>query len=453
MSSTRSQRRRKVQRYCLRISEKVFPEATRRQGALNCSDLQTKRRYSSWTKRFFPFLILGALRSVAERHAQGLIFFQSWPPRQSCDCVVQTLTCTVCGEAKAPDCFAARQRERSTRKCSTCSVRKQTAWTCVTCGLSKPRLAFSENQQHKASKKCMECATPAARSIALGAQNVTCPHCQAKLFPTESKSFCCNLGKYAVHFEDFFEVPRPALMQIFAKTWPQNPPGASTAAAGPSGTSCLTGFSAVCRRFNNMFTLAAHEIQSSSDDKEMRVGNALRPANIRIHGTMYRRVFSAEDVTPLRYLVIDPAERSRQALSQNLDLRLLRSLEKLVLPHNPYMQHIKTNLPGRRRCAEASVTLRWDEGINELAVVTQQHSESVSRAVTFHTTRHTSPAYLHPLNAMYEPMSYPLCYPYGGRGWSPGTSIAQWECNITDVVVSPTSPATSSYALMRAPPE
>ena len=133
-----------------------------------------------------------------------------------------------------------------------------------------------------------------------------------------------------------------------------------------------------------MFTLAAHEIQSTTTEKELHCGNHLRPSNIRIHGTMYRRVFSAAETTPLRYLVVDPAERARQGKQHGLDATILRHLEQELLPHNPHMLHIRAALPGRKRSQEATLALRWDEGINEAAAVVQHEPAAQSRAVLFH---------------------------------------------------------------------
>ena len=226
-----------------------------------------------------------------------------------------------------------------------------------------------------------------------------------------------------MHFEDFFPLPSAALVKIFQKNWPQKSLGNTPLLDKQTGSALLTGFSAASRRYNNMFTLAAHETQSTAAEKELHCGNHLRPSNIRIHGTMYRRVFSAAETTPLRYLVVDPAERARQGKQHGLDATILRHLEQELLPHNPHMLHIRAALPGRKRSQEATLALRWDEGINEVAAVVQHEPAAQSRAVLFHMSAQSRPQYLHPLNALYEPLSYPLWFPRGGRGWSPGTVL------------------------------
>ena len=84
-----------------------------------------------------------------------------------------------------------------------------------------------------------------------------------------------------------------------------------------------------------------HEIQSTTSERELHFGNELRPSNVRIHGTMYRRIWTCSDVTPLRYLVLDPSGRSAKGREQNVNMRLLGKLEKLILPQNGYVQQLK----------------------------------------------------------------------------------------------------------------
>ena len=152
----------------------------------------------------------------------------------------------------------------------------------------------------------------------------------------------------------------------------------------------------------------------------MRFGNEFRPSNIRIHGTMNRRIRSCADTTPLRYLVVDPRERVTNATAHNVDLKLLRRLETLSLPHNGYAKELRRLSAPSVRGATVAVELQWDEGINELAAIVHEtpHVDVSSRSVLFRRNSCPTPQYLNPLSALYEPLSYPLWFPHGGRGWS-----------------------------------
>ena len=69
---------------------------------------------------------------------------------------------------------------------------------------------------------------------------------------------------------------------------------------------------------------------------------------------------------------------------------------------------------------DAKVVLEWHEGIQEVAGVIDSDPDPNRdcRAVSFTLKGAHKPSYLHPLSHLYEPLSYPLWYPTGGRGWS-----------------------------------
>jgi len=117
---------------------------------------------------------------------------------------------------------------------------------------------------------------------------------------------------------------------------------------------------------------------------------------------------------------VDPEERAGVGAHLGVDKKPLRDLEALLLPHNDYFAKIKRSFHLARGVPSASVVLEWHEGVNEVSAVIDHDpapSRSV-RAVVFHKAREGHPAYLHPLSPLYEPLSYPLLYPCGGRGWS-----------------------------------
>ena len=223
-----------------------------------------------------------------------------------------------------------------------------------------------------------------------------------------------------IDFASHFRAPGKALLKIFATNWPHKDARGQVIHDTRTNSPRLTGFSAVSRRCNNMFSLAMHEIHSTTSEKELRFGNDLRPSNVRIHGTMYRRIWSCADTTPLRYLVVDPAERTRQAATQHVDAKLLRRLEHEILPHNSYMKELKCLSKPTARSKVASVELQWDEGLQEIAAIVHESSEVkvCARSVLFCHAHSAYPQYVNPLSALYEPLSYPLWYPFGGRGWS-----------------------------------
>ena len=257
--------------------------------------------------------------------------------------------------------------------------------------------------------------------IHLGDKSVECPRCAALRFPCEGVGFCCGEGKHVVDFATYYRPPGDNLLKLFSSTWPYTDAKGNAVHDVRANAPRLTGFGAMSRRYNNLFSLAMHEIQSTNAERELRFGNELRPSNIRIHGTMYRRIWSCADATPLRYLVVDPLERASRAKEQRLDMKLLPRLEKAIVPHNAYMQELRRLSSSATRTPAASIELSWDEGLHEVAAIVHESSDhrATARSVLFRRTAAQQPQYLHPLNALYEPLSYPLWYPFGGRGWSP----------------------------------
>ena len=351
------------------------------------------------------------------------------------ECIARPpLECTRCHKHLPPADFAKNQRKRSTRSCKDCAnqaaqrsgtTRSDTGTCTGPCGTVLSWTAFAVDQRYLSSPTCRSCARPgrprqALEPLQLGPCTYDCPHCHAQLWQHETNGFCCSHGKYALSFGDYFRQPGRSLLRLYGSTWLYKDAQGHCVHDAATNAPRLTVFSAASRRFNNMFCLAMHEIQSSTAEREARFGNELRPANIRIHGTMYRRIFSAEEITPVRYLIIDPNERTAAASRQGLRTTTLRALEKAILPHNTHMHTLQRLRHSLRAAPEASIVLDWHEGTNELAAVVDERSTTNPgpRSIVYRLKGRQRPQYLQPLSPLYEPLSYPLWYPHGGRGWS-----------------------------------
>ncbi len=343
------------------------------------------------------------------------------------------LLCTRCGFAKPHSSYAGNQVKRKTRTCLTCTSdaaarsgnsRQVELGLCHECGSVYPWSCFPVDDQHRSHATCRECRSIAASSsaspvtLALGSCSHPCTYCGALLFASEGSHFCCQAGKHAVSFEQYFVEPGPALLEIFRSSWPLTLPGASNGIH--TGEALLTGFSMQSRKYNSLFALAQHEIQSTGPHKEIKLSTQHRPANIRIHGTMYRRLLSATDLAPLRYLLVDPLARVHEADRQGLQRPLLKRLETILLSQNPYMHKLRRSVALPGATANASIQLEWHENVQEVAAIVDENptANRTHRSVCFHMKRQDTPQYLHPLSALYEPLSYPLWFPQGGRGWS-----------------------------------
>ena len=259
---------------------------------------------------------------------------------------LETFKCSRCASDKARDQFAANQIKRSTRTCMDCTAsaaqrsgcaRQSHDLKCSQCLRDLQRTDFSTNQlSHRVEEAiCTECTTkhrPQKKiDLSAGPRDQVCPHCGAALFAAEASSFCCASGKHALKFDDYFQSPGKTLLALFRKVWPAVDSKGKAAKDPRTGEQMLESFSGQSRRYNKLFSLAVHEIQSSSEEKELHLHTPATPANICIHGTMYRKIFAAEEDGPVRYLLVEPQQRAQVSLKLGLQKGIVTSLERLLL--------------------------------------------------------------------------------------------------------------------------
>ena len=321
-----------------------------------------------------------------------------------------TFLCSVCGGTLPRASFSDSQRRQSAPHCIACvtqsparsrsgAARQQLTGLCIHCGAVLPWASFPAGQMHTSAPVCHSC-TAAERC------NHSCSFCGATLLHDEGSHFCCQSGRHVMDFSSYFTAPGDHLLQLFRTSSSQTDPSS---------------FSALSRKYNSLFALAQHEIQSNTLQREIKLNLPHAPANIRIHGTMYRKVFSAGTASPLRYLIFDPKARDGVANAQGLERRVVKELEQHLLANNVYMTSLRRlgSLP--TASLSPAVVLQWHEGVQEVAAIVDEdpHPTSKPRAVYFYLKNQSQPQYVHPLSPMYEPLSYPLWFPQGGRGWSP----------------------------------
>ena len=338
------------------------------------------------------------------------------------------LTCTACDVKKHVSNFSPKQARRSTRKCKTCCkpTTKRDTLLCKKCTKHLLPQAFSPRQRKRGNRICLQCVEQpkhrAPMSLSLGPADEVCQYCSAALFQDEQRGFCCGNGKNYIDFATCFATPDAALAALYKSPNVSASSRGSNLAAARSQISTLDTFSAQSRKYNMLFCMAQHEIQATTVDKEVRFSGPFKPSNIRIHGTMCRKVLSCEDHCPLRYLVIDPRAREQEALKHQLNTRILKQLTAAIVHSNPYMKAAQRLANLRASGSNAHVRLEWQEGLDEVAAIVDDNPTTSmdARKVVIRRSGTGKPDYLHPLSPIYEPLSYPLWFPYGGHGWHPG---------------------------------
>ena len=199
-------------------------------------------------------------------------------------------TCTQCYEDLSSECFARDQRHRSTRVCSSCSHPRPAEFLiCSDCGESLQRESFSKDRQRQAIKICKGCSSIGRPSIelariALGSLSEECSYCSAQRFPCEGDSFCCGHGKHFVDFSKYYEPPNAALMKIFGSSWMYTDAKGNAVHDALTNAPRMTGFSAMSRRYNALFSLAMHVMAHNSEnlnfDQVLRIDRQVKLSDI-----------------------------------------------------------------------------------------------------------------------------------------------------------------------------
>ena len=123
------------------------------------------------------------------------------------------------------------------------------------------------------------------------------------------------------------------------------------------------------------------------------------PANIRIHGTMSRRILGASDSVPLRYLIHDPKECDAVAQRHGLQKHMVRQLDTLIVPRNDHMRMIQRLARLQDPAKYASLIFSWGEGVDEVA------------GTVLLISIQTDPSYLHPLSPHVRTLQSPVVLP------------------------------------------
>eukprot|EP00959_Pyramimonas_sp_CCMP1952_P192361 4022269-Pyramimonas_sp.AAC.1 len=82
---------------------------------------------------------------------------------------------------------------------------------------------------------------------------------------------------------------------------------------------------------------------------------------MQIHGTMYWKTWTLDAESAVRYIVVDPQLRSQTAARFQLEPRIVKELERMILPNNPYMKAITKLAIPRRGIQDVPLRLDWDE--------------------------------------------------------------------------------------------
>ncbi|PON70500.1 DNA helicase Pif1-like [Trema orientale] len=239
-----------------------------------------------------------------------------------------------------------------------------------------------------------------------------CGYCGAKKFQYESEGFCCSVGKVVLKGND---VPTE-LYELFTSTSIE-----------------AREFKRNIRIYNNNFSFTSFGVKQDKDLCSMNKGLY----TFRVQGQIYHyinRIIPALDNAPV-YLQLyfhdtDNELENRMSFSERMTLPTLSKISDL-LEVNPYCQFFRS-LGSVSDLENHMIQIRCDSGLDQRVY----NAPSVSQVAAIwvdddisaeHRSRdiivscHDGESHkIHYYFGCYDPLQYPLLFPYGETGWHQG---------------------------------
>ena len=236
--------------------------------------------------------------------------------------------------------------------------------------------------------------TGTVRLMVLEWREELCPHCGAMLLKGELTTWCCDRGRKML--------PRlPELPAYFTNY-------VNSRANQTSSNS---------RKVNNLFAFSSIGV-----DGQFKILPA--PSNVAITGRVYHKLWDInQGQHSLRWFLYDSLEREREAKRISVPapfVDVVRRLMDDVSPYVRWLRHAASTIPA----PNAPLTIELQSttvGAGELAAVIHvvNIQELQPRSILIHRNGSSTSQKVSILSSHYEPLQYPLLFPYGTPGWCP----------------------------------
>jgi hypothetical protein len=221
--------------------------------------------------------------------------------------------------------------------------------------------------------------------------SIRCPHCSSLLLSTENTGWCCSKGRRAV---------------------PKLPPYPETFEHWLDSTTIR--ISAVSRRLNGLFAFSA--IGATEGFVQFRGF-----ANVVVTGRVYHRLIDLlEGEHSMHWFLYDETSRSRKATDLRIPREAVDFVRHLLNTVNPYIHTVRHALNEvNSESIPVALELEHVPAEGELAAVinTQNLRTIDSRKIVFFRGGGRPPRFVNIFSRHYEPLQYPLLFPYGTPGW------------------------------------
>ena len=224
--------------------------------------------------------------------------------------------------------------------------------------------------------------------IAIRLENFrSCSHCKTQLLHEETETFCCRNG-------EIFIPPLPNLPENWLEMFQTRI------------------FRINARQYNNLFAFTAIGVTGNDGFIHQPV-----PSCVRIHGRTYHRILPADMKGPIHWYVHDPEQRTTEANAFSLNQHYVDIIQQTLMNFNPYARNLRQL--GQEPAEDINLHVIWKEESKEIAAIIHRIDSNITgpRTVVFWKRGKLTANFINPLNPLYEPLQYPLFFPYGTNGW------------------------------------
>lgn len=218
-----------------------------------------------------------------------------------------------------------------------------------------------------------------------------CSFCHALLLDVEANGWCCRKGRWCL--PPLREYP-PYFTHFLATN------GALLQAYG--------------RRLNNLFSFSAIGYAG----KQHHYSNI--PQNVVITGRVYHRMLNRpEEQGSLRWFLYDEQGHRNSGERVGIPAHLTISCRQLLEEHNPYI-HTLRHAIGTVQGPDYEIYLQQPVAGGEVAAIVNPYNlqQVTGRRILVHRQGRPASDFVDILSLMYEPLQYPLFFPYADPGWS-----------------------------------
>ena len=223
----------------------------------------------------------------------------------------------------------------------------------------------------------------------------TCTYCSTPLLNLERNGWCCNYGRYVKQWIPLQPLPQTIVEVCDNRSYK---------------------ISWLSRRINALYAFTA--IGTTGE-----FINFSGLSNVAVTGRVYHRMLDLSSKGhSFHWFLYDETNRYTVGCQHHIPATIIETLSRVFSDVNPYVQKLRsafTNIADTTKPFNIELNLPSQGG--ELAAII--HAANVTqvdqRHIVVFNLSDAAPRFISILSNQYEPLQYPLLFPFGDPGWAP----------------------------------